>query len=101
MVAAANALFRAAIGAAGPRPRSSPGGTSVARASVGSGYPCTNDARSLGENECSGFELGLSRTELKALQQVAFDELAAAKAVTASPLALPKPVTPERCARAR
>ncbi len=29
------------------------------------------DPRSLGDNECSAFELGLSRTEVKALQQVA------------------------------
>ena len=35
------------------------------------------DPRSLGERECSAFELGLSRAEVRALQQVAFDELAA------------------------
>lgn len=35
------------------------------------------DPRSLGELECSAFELGLSRAQAKALQQVAFDELAA------------------------
>jgi len=35
------------------------------------------DPRSLGERECSAFELGLSRAEARALQQVAFDELAA------------------------
>ena len=29
------------------------------------------DPRSLGENECSAFELGLSRPETKALQQIA------------------------------
>ncbi len=57
------------------------------------------DPRSLGENECSGYELGLSRPEVKALQQVAFDQLGAA--VTAAPLVLPKPVGPERCASAR
>jgi hypothetical protein len=39
------------------------------------------DPRSLGELECSAFELGLSRAEARALQQVAFDELAAASAV--------------------
>ena len=32
-----------------------------------------SDPRSLGENECSAYELGLSRAEVKALQQVAFD----------------------------
>jgi hypothetical protein len=35
------------------------------------------DPRLLGETECSAFELGLSRTEARTLQQVAFDELAA------------------------
>lgn len=54
------------------------------------------DPRSLGENECSAYELGLSRTEIKALQQVAFEQLGGA--VTPSPLVLPKPVNPERCA---
>jgi len=55
------------------------------------------DPRSLGENECSGYELGFTRPQVKALQQVAFDELAAAGAVTANPLVLPKPVSPQRC----
>ena len=36
------------------------------------------DPRSLGDHECSGYELGLARSQVKALQQVAFDELAAA-----------------------
>jgi hypothetical protein len=35
------------------------------------------DPRSLGERECSAFELGLSTTQAAALQQVAFDQLAA------------------------
>lgn len=54
------------------------------------------DPRSLGEQECSGFELGISRTQVRALQQVAFDELAAAGAVQADA----KPSTaagPQRC----
>jgi hypothetical protein len=34
------------------------------------------DPRSLGANECSGFELGLSGTQAGALQQVAYDQLA-------------------------
>ena len=33
------------------------------------------DPRSLGDNECSAFELGMSRAEVKSLQQVAFDQL--------------------------
>jgi hypothetical protein len=55
------------------------------------------DPRSLGDNECSGYELGLDRPQVKALQQVAFDQLATAGAVTPAPLVLPKPVNPERC----
>ena len=35
------------------------------------------DPRLLGEFECSGFELGLSAPQVSALQQVAFDQLAA------------------------
>ena len=57
------------------------------------------DPRSLGENECSGYELGLSRAETRALQQVAFDQLAATGAVTPAPLLLTKPVNLERCVR--
>jgi hypothetical protein len=57
------------------------------------------DPRSLGDNECSGYELGFNRTQVKALQQIAFDQLAAAGVVTPSPLVLPKPVAPERCVR--
>ena len=56
------------------------------------------DPRSLGERECSAYELGLSRTEVKALQQVAFDQLASAGAVTAAPPA-PAPQTPAATAR--
>ena len=57
------------------------------------------DPRSLGQNECSAFELGLSRTEAKALQQVAFDQLAAAGTVTAAP-AEPGKSSPVRCVSA-
>ena len=59
------------------------------------------DPRSLGDNECSAYELGLARPEAKALQQVAFDELAKAGALRVSPLILPKPVNPERCVQGR
>jgi hypothetical protein len=55
------------------------------------------DPRSLGENECSAFELGMSRPEAKALQQVAFDQLAASGAMTAAPAAAAKG-QPARCA---
>jgi hypothetical protein len=59
------------------------------------------DPRSLGENECSGYELGLSRADVRALQQVAYDQLATTKTVTAAPLILPKPVNPDRCTHGR
>ena len=59
------------------------------------------DPRSLGPNECSAYELGLSRAEATALQQVAFDQLASTGAVTAAPLVLPKPVNPGRCIAGR
>ena len=57
------------------------------------------DPRSLGDNECSGFELGLSAAQVGALQQVAFDQLAAAGSVSASPFKPSKPVPATRCAR--
>jgi hypothetical protein len=59
------------------------------------------DPRSLGQNECSAYELGLSRADAKALQQVAFDQLAGTGAVAAAPLVLPKAVNPERCVAGR
>ena len=59
------------------------------------------DPRSLGDNECSAYELGLATREAKALQQVAYDQLAGTGVVTPAPLVLPKPVNPERCAPAR
>ena len=43
------------------------------------------DPRSLGDAECSGFELGLSRPQVAALEQVAFDQLAAGGTVSAAP----------------
>jgi len=53
------------------------------------------DPRSLGDAECSGFELGMSRAEVRALQQVAFDQLGAA--VTAAPPVTTKPAPAARC----
>jgi hypothetical protein len=55
------------------------------------------DPRSLGENECSGYELGISRTQVKALQQIAYEQLARENRVTPAPLILPEPVAPEHC----
>jgi hypothetical protein len=56
------------------------------------------DPRSLGQNECSGFELGLSRAQVAALEQVAYDQLAVAGPLNAAPPNLTRPVEPERCA---
>jgi hypothetical protein len=53
------------------------------------------DPRSLGDGECSAFELGMPTAEVKALQQVAFDQLAAAKRVT--PSRRPSSPAPARC----
>lgn len=59
------------------------------------------DPRSLGDGECSGYELGLSRAQVEALQQVAFDQLASAGTVTPAPRSSPKPVPQVRCTQNR
>lgn len=59
------------------------------------------DPRSLGENECSAFELGMSRSQVKGLQQAAYDQLASESKVMPAPLILPRPVGAERCVAAR
>lgn len=56
------------------------------------------DPRSLGDNECSGFELGISPAQVRTLQQVAFDQLKEMGPIAANPLVLPKSVQPEHCA---
>ena len=43
------------------------------------------DPRSLGDGECSAFELGMSVAEVKALQQVAFDQLSVTKEAADEP----------------
>jgi hypothetical protein len=53
------------------------------------------DPRSLGDGECSAFELGVTSANAKALQKVAFDQLSSAKALKP---ALRPPSTPARCA---
>jgi hypothetical protein len=55
------------------------------------------DPRSLGGNECSGFELGLSVPQIKALQQVAFDQLANGSDIKATPLENLSTEAPQRC----
>jgi len=61
-----------------------------------------DDPRLLGEFECSGFELGLSAPQVGALQQVAFDQLAAEGTLnpaTAKPSA--KSTSPAKCKASR
>lgn len=55
------------------------------------------DPRSLGDNECAGFELGFSQQQVHALQQVAFDELAAAGQAAHAPFVLAQPAPAQRC----
>ena len=55
------------------------------------------DPRSLGENECSAYELGMSRNQVKLLQQAAFEQLESEGKVSANPLELPRPVAAQRC----
>ena len=52
------------------------------------------DPRSLGETECSAFELGLPAPAVKALQQVAFDQLATTRKLTSAPR---RAGTPAQC----
>jgi hypothetical protein len=59
------------------------------------------DPRSLGEKECSGFELGLSTAQVAALEKVAFDQLAAEGVLGPSSGSAATPavaVPPTRCA---
>jgi len=55
------------------------------------------DPRSLGENECSGYELGMSRREVRMLQQAAFEQLASEGRVDPKPLELERIGPPTRC----
>ena len=55
------------------------------------------DPRSLGDNECSGYELGLSRAEMRSLQQVAFDQLASTTPIAPAPKVSAKPAPMQRC----
>ena len=57
------------------------------------------DPRSLGDAECSAYELGFARADVKALQQVAFDQLASGTAA-ATP-ASSKPAAQARCVQGR
>ncbi|NKB33896.1 MAG: PEP-CTERM sorting domain-containing protein [Pseudomonadales bacterium] len=55
------------------------------------------DPRSLGDNECTGYELGMSQSQISALQQAAFEQLDSESKVTPAPLVLPEPVASQRC----
>jgi len=59
------------------------------------------DPRSLGANECSGYELGLSPSQVAALEQVAFDQLAETGAVKATPASSARSAQPQRCSAMR
>ncbi len=65
------------------------------------GSVTSRDPRSLGQNECSGFELGLSPAQVGALQQVAFDQLSAEGPVSAAPLRSNTLTPPASCVRSR
>ncbi|GAB5501051.1 MAG: hypothetical protein PsegKO_33620 [Pseudohongiellaceae bacterium] len=57
------------------------------------------DPRALGANECSGYELGMSRNEVTMLQQAAFEQLASEGRVEASPLDVAANGAPLPCAK--
>jgi len=59
------------------------------------------DPRSLGDGECSGYELGLSRAQVAALEQVAFDQLAATTPIKPAPAKPGNAGHPDRCSDAR
>jgi hypothetical protein len=59
------------------------------------------DPRSLGDNECSAYELGLSRAEARSLQQVAFDQLGSMVKAPAPPHETQKPAPARRCVTGR
>jgi hypothetical protein len=56
------------------------------------------DPRSLGDGECSAFELGMSVAEVKALEQVAFDQLSMTKKLQPAPNRSAQKA-PARCAQ--
>ena len=59
------------------------------------------DPRSLGDEECSGYELGLSKPQVVALEQVAYDQLAAAGAIKPAPAKPGTAAHPAHCATTR
>jgi hypothetical protein len=59
------------------------------------------DPRTLGEGECSAFELGLSTQEVRQLQKVAFEELASTPGFLAAQSPRPASAKPSRCRSGR
>ena len=59
------------------------------------------DPRSLGDHECSAFELGFSREQAGALQQVAFETLVGTDGMTPAPFVLDNPASQARCSGRR
>jgi hypothetical protein len=57
------------------------------------------DPRSLGQNECSGFELGMASEVVKALQLIAFEQLAWVESAKLIPLVITRPASTERCVK--
>lgn len=59
------------------------------------------DPRALGANECSGFELGMTVSQVAGLQQAAFEQLASDKRVNPASKLRPKSVTAQPCGKTR
>lgn len=55
------------------------------------------DPRSLGEDECAGYELGLSQEQVSALERVAFEQLQSGGSMHASALTVTHGERPMRC----
>jgi hypothetical protein len=55
------------------------------------------DPRSLGQNECAGFELGLSQEQVSALERVAYEQLQSAGTVHGAALEVNRAESPGRC----
>lgn len=59
------------------------------------------DPRSLGQNECAGFELGMQNTVVKGLQEAAYRQLAEDGRVAAAPLTIPAGIQGQACTPSR
>lgn len=57
------------------------------------------DPRSLSQNECSGYELGLAPEQIAAMQQIAYDQLVQEQLLKSAPMTPPPIGRPERCTR--